>query len=61
MEQITIIVGPDGATEVSVQCVAGKKCSSVSAAIEKALGQTVQDTPTADMNKKETVNANHSR
>jgi len=59
MEQITIVIGADGATEVSVQCVAGKKCSDVSAAIEKALGTKVGDVATEDMRKQEVKSVSH--
>jgi|GEM_PF-3749414 Protein of unknown function (DUF2997). len=59
MEQVTIIVGKDGATEVSVQCVKGKKCSEVSEQIEKALGSRTKDAPTAEM--REQAHANHHR
>lgn len=60
MEQVTIVIGKDGATEVSVQCVAGKRCSDVSKEIERALGSKVKDVPTADMAKQET-HAEHRR
>lgn len=60
MEQVTILIGKDGATEVSVQCVKGKKCSDVSKAIEQALGSKTKDVLTEDMKKGE-VHARHSR
>ena len=60
MEQVTIVVGKNGATEVSVQCVAGKKCSDVSKAIEQALGARTKDVATADM-AKEVSRVNNSR
>lgn len=59
MEQVTIIIGPTGATEVSVQCVKGKKCSDVSKAIEQALGSKTKDLPTAEM--REVARAEHHR
>jgi hypothetical protein len=49
MEQVTIVVDPNGGTEVSVQCVKGKKCQDVTREIEKALGRTTKDAPTSEM------------
>lgn len=59
MEQVTIVVGKDGSTQVSVQCVKGKKCSDVSEQIEKALGSRTKDVPTAEM--REVESAQHRR
>lgn len=59
MEQVTIIIGKDGATEVSVQCVKGKSCNAVSEKIEKALGSRTKDAPTAEM--KEVAHVKHNR
>lgn len=59
MEQITIVVSKEGAVEVSVQCVAGKKCSDITKAIEQALGSKTKDVPTADMAKEETRAQHH--
>lgn len=59
MEQITIIINPDGGAEISVACVKGKTCKDITAAIEKALGKTTSDVPTAEM--KEVARVNHTR
>lgn len=59
MEQVTIIVSPDGATQVSVQCVKGKACQDVSVQIERALGGKVSDMPTAEM--REVSHVQHRR
>lgn len=51
MERVIVVISKTGAVEVKVECVAGKKCSDVSKAIEQALGSKTKDVPTADMAK----------
>lgn len=61
MEVVTIVISPTGEAEVKVTCVAGKKCSAVSKAIEEALGSRTKDVATADMHKKEVASVRASR
>ena len=49
MEELSITINPDGATEVQVKCVKGKACKAVTKAIEEALGRTTKDAPTSEM------------
>lgn len=58
-ETVTIIVNPDGSSEVSVACIKGKACQDATREIEKALGKTTKDTPTKEM--KETGHVAHRR
>ena len=53
MERVIITIDKDGATEVKVECVKGAKCSSVSKAIEDALGTRTKDVATSEMQQKE--------
>lgn len=59
MEEVTITVNPDGSTQVGVRCVKGKTCTDITKAIEKALGKTVKDAPTSEM--QEVQRAQHNR
>lgn len=52
-EEITITITPEGETEVSVAGVKGKGCQQLTAALEKALGAVISDTPTDEMNQRE--------
>lgn len=58
-EVVTIVILPNGETEVSVSCVKGKKCQDITKEIERALGRTVKDNPTKEMTEKSHVK--HSR
>ena len=51
-ETVTIIVNPDGSTEVGVECIKGAACKDATKEIERALGRTVKDTPTSEMKEK---------
>ena len=55
METVTIIVGADGSTEVSVKCIKGTACQDATKEIERALGKKVKDVPTAEMQEKANV------
>jgi hypothetical protein len=59
MEQVTIIIDEDGAAEVSVQCVKGKRCQELTAQVERALGSKKADRPTAEMT--EATHVTHRR
>lgn len=59
METVTIVVGPDGSTEVSVKCIKGTACQDATKEIERALGKKVKDVPTSEMQEK--ANVTHRR
>ncbi len=46
---IVVTIKPDGTTTVAAEGVAGPSCKDVTAKIERALGKTVSDAPTAEM------------
>jgi hypothetical protein len=48
MHKIKLRILPDGRTEVAVEGVAGPKCSDVTKAVERALGDTTEDRRTAE-------------
>lgn len=58
MPEITITINTDGDTELKVNGVKGSGCKQLTAQIEKALGRTTRDTPTAEMH--QTVSANNT-
>lgn len=58
-EEITITITPEGETEVSVKGVKGKGCQQLTAALEKALGAVISDTPTDEMNQREVRHEQH--
>lgn len=58
-EAVEIIIDNDGTPTLTVLGVAGRACQDVTADIEKALGATVSDKPTADMFKR-VPDARHS-
>jgi hypothetical protein len=47
-DRITIKIDPKGQAEVAVKGVKGASCKDVTAAIEKALGQTTSDKLTSE-------------
>lgn len=58
-EEITITIRPEGETEVSVAGVKGKGCQQLTAALEKALGAVISDTPTPEMTQREVQHEQH--
>ncbi len=48
MKTITITVGTSGETTIKTDGFSGSSCKEATAAIEKALGKTVSDTPTME-------------
>lgn len=49
MEEIIVTIAPDGSVQVAVQGCPGPDCQALSKAIEEALGDVVEDTPTREM------------
>lgn len=58
-EEITITITPEGETEVSVAGVKGQGCKALTAALEKALGAVISDTPTPEMTQREVQHEQH--
>lgn len=56
MHKLTVKISPDGAkTTVGVSGLAGRSCTDVTKAIEKALGSTESDAKTAEFNQQAQV------
>lgn len=55
MKTITITVGASGETTIKTEGFSGSSCKDATAAIEKALGKTVSDTPTGEMRNGQSV------
>ena len=51
-DEIEIVITPQAEITISVKNVKGASCKDVTAAIEKALGTVVDDTPTKEMYEK---------
>lgn len=49
MPQITVTIDQDGDTNVAVQGQPGPGCKQLTAAIERAIGQTTKDQTTPEM------------
>lgn len=61
MQQITVEIASDGSTKIKVDCVQGTACADLTAALEKALGKTVQDTKTKEYYERANQNLNVGR
>ena len=59
MERITITIKPDADVTVRVDGVAGPSCRDLTKIIERAIGTTTADEPTADI-MKEADNVNEA-
>lgn len=49
MAQVIVTIDAEGGVKTQVQGVCGPECRQLSAGIEDALGEVVQDAPTAEM------------
>lgn len=54
-EQITVIVGLDGTTEIKVEGYRGSGCKALTEGLEKALGKTTASKTTAEFAQQPTV------
>ena len=52
MQQIIRVVIEDGTPTIHVQGVKGKSCKDITKALEQALGDVAESTPTAEMYEK---------
>ena len=62
MEQIIVTIDPEAAVKVEVKGVAGSDCAKLTEDLEKALGETTEDTKTHEYHKqaKTDVHAQHN-
>lgn len=56
MKTITITVAASGEITIKTEGFSGSSCKEATAAIEKALGKTVLDTPTGEMHGEQSKN-----
>lgn len=61
MEQIIVTIDPEAAVKIEVKGVAGSGCKELTAALEKALGETTGDSKTHEYHLQTTtrVHADH--
>lgn len=59
MQTITVTIDQEGNPTIAVSGVKGRSCKDVTAAVEKALGKSISDTPTEEMH--HNANAKASR